>query len=67
MKRCIVGLWIYVPLTQNQVEAFYDMLERTYPYKYKTAISEIVFSELSTYFAGEKTAEEVAKIIDNSV
>lgn len=57
----------YAPLTQKQVEVFYDMLERTYPYKYKTAISEIVFAELPAYFAGEKTAEEVAYILDNRV
>lgn len=57
----------YAPLTQMQVEAFYNMLERTYPYVYKTAVSEIVFAELPAYFAGEKSAQEVVEILDNRV
>ena len=55
------------PITEKQAEVFCYLLEHAYPYKYKTAISEIVYAELPAYFCGEKSAEEVAKILDNRI
>lgn len=54
--------------TQEQYDAFMDLYERTQSvYSYNTELTEIVQEECAAFFAGQKTAEETANLIQNRV
>lgn len=55
-------------LSEEQEEAFRFLLENAHPWNWNdTEISGMVWEELEPYFAGQKTAEEAAKTLDNRV
>jgi len=55
-------------MTEKEEEAFWAMLEEKPVNDCKASvISDIVYEETAPFFEGKKTAEEVAKIIDNRV
>lgn len=54
--------------TEIQAEQFRFLLEHAKPNNWNvSAISEIIYEELSPYFEGERTAEEAAQILDNRI
>ncbi len=56
------------PYTEEQVKAFYFLLENAQPNHYKAAaIGSMVDEELAPYFDGDVSAEQAAKILDNRV
>ena len=56
------------PLTQEQVDDFKTLIDGATPGgAYDTDIQEILQDEAGAYFAGDKTADEVAKLIQNRV
>ena len=56
------------PLTQEQVDDFKTLVDGATPGgAYDTDIQEILQDEAGAYFAGDKTADEVAKLIQNRV
>ena len=56
------------PLSEDDVKKFYDYVVAIDTFaSVNMQISNIVMEEASAYFKGEKTAEEVAKIIQNRV
>lgn len=56
------------PLTQEQVDDFKTLIDGATPGgAYDTDIQEIIQDEAGAYFAGDKTADEVAKLIQNRV
>lgn len=55
-------------LSEEQEEAFRFLLENAHPWNWNdTEIYSMVWEELGPYFAGQKTAEEAAKALDNRV
>ena len=55
-------------LTQEQADSFKDYVNgATVVGNYDSDIMEIVTEEAAAYFAGDKTADEVAKLIQNRV
>ena len=55
-----------VPLTDKQVEMYRDIVSRVdREYNYNTEIMNIIDEEAAAFFAGQKSASEVAKIIQN--
>lgn len=55
-----------VPLTDKQVEMYRDIVSRVdREYNYNMEIMEIIDEEAAAFFAGQKSASEVAKIIQN--
>ncbi|WP_310604011.1 ABC transporter substrate-binding protein [Anaerosporobacter sp.] len=67
--RTIFGItYDETPYTEEQIEKFYFLLENAQPNNYKVAsLSSMISEELEPYFAGDKSAEDVAKILDNRV
>ena len=58
----------YGPLTDEQVQTFLDIFNRTHKLDGSdTAISNIIIEETEAYYKGEKDANETAKIIQNRV
>ena len=59
----------YEPRKMKEEEAaiFWEMLNNPLYYYYYNPIQEIVAEETQPFFDGKKTAEEVAKVIDNRV
>lgn len=56
------------PLTQEQVDDFKTLIDGATPGgAYDIEIQEILQDEAGAYFAGDKTADEVAKLIQNRV
>ena len=57
------------PLTQAERDAFYEYVSNAKPddYYYNNAIYNIITEEADVYFAGDKTAEQTAEIIQNRV
>ena len=56
------------PLTQEQVDDFKTLIDGATPGgTYDTDIQEIIQDEAGAYFAGDKTADDVAKLIQNRV
>ncbi len=55
-------------MRDEEEELFFSMLEGDLIYDYRASvISDIVYEETAPFFEGKKTAEEVARIIDNRV
>ena len=55
-------------MRDDDEELFFSMLEGNLIYDFRiSVISDIVYEETAPFFEGKKTAEEVAKIIDNRV
>ena len=55
-------------VTQEQVDDFKTLIDGATPGgAYDTDIQEIIQDEAGAYFAGDKTADEVAKLIQNRV
>ncbi len=55
-------------LTQEQVDKVYDLIENaTCQYRYDEQLQSIVSEEAAAFFAGQKTAETVADLIQNRV
>ena len=55
-------------MRDDEEELFFSMLEGNLIYDNRiSVISDIVYEETAPFFEGKKTAEEVAKIIDNRV
>ncbi len=60
--------YLPAPYTEEQEQWFRFLLENAQPAKfYASAISGMVSEELAPYFAGDITAEEAAKKLDNRV
>ena len=56
------------PLTQEEAKEFYDyVVSIDTMYEAETDIKNIINEEASAFFSGQKTAEEVAEIIQNRV
>jgi hypothetical protein len=55
------------PLTQAQAEDFLQILETTKCAMVDTETISIVQEEVASFFSGDKTAQEVAEIIQNRV
>ena len=56
------------PMTQEEAKEFYDyVLSIDTMYEVETDIQNIISEEASAFFSGQKTAEEVAEIIQNRV
>ncbi len=56
------------PMTQEEAKEFYDyVLSIDTMYEAETDIQNIISEEASAFFSGQKTAEEVAEIIQNRV
>ena len=56
------------PLTQEEVKKFSDfVLSINLLYSGNSEVSDIISEECSAFFSGQKTAEEVAEIIQNRV
>ena len=55
-------------MTQEEAKEFYDyVLSIDTMYEVETDIQNIISEEASAFFSGQKTAEEVAEIIQNRV
>lgn len=55
-----------VPLTDKQVEMYRDLIDRVdREYSYNQEIIDIIDEEAAAFFAGQKSASEVAEIIQN--
>ncbi|MBE5875122.1 MAG: ABC transporter substrate-binding protein [Lachnospiraceae bacterium] len=70
LHTCMPGDYEYEyrGLTDEQVELWYFILEHAHPDNfYAKDIEAIVEEELTPYFAGEKTAEEAVRILDNRI
>lgn len=67
--RTTVGIMYDIePLTNEQVEQFYWLIENAQPDNYNAkALNDILIEELTPYFAGDVTAEHATKILDNRV
>ena len=56
------------PLTQEEVDEFYDYAVSIDTYEgLDMQVSDIILEEASAFFAGQKTAEQVAEIVQNRV
>lgn len=53
-------------MTDEEEEIFWEMLDNSV-YEQSNDIELIIYEEIPAFFDGNKTAEEVAKIIDNRV
>jgi hypothetical protein len=59
---------IYASRNNAYVETFYDLISRANHVRvYDGALNEIVLEEAEAFFAGQKSAQEVAEIIQNRV
>ncbi len=63
------GIQYYMDyFTEIEAEKFRFLLEHAKPNNWNvSAISEIIYEELTPYFEGDRTAKEAAKILDNRV
>ena len=62
------GEWREYPFTTENLDTFDELVNSvTGVYEYDSALMEIIWSEAQGYFAGDKTAEDTAKIIQSRV
>ena len=62
------GEWREYPFTTENLDAFDELVNSvTGVYEYDSALMEIIWSEAQGFFAGDKTAEDTAKIIQSRV
>lgn len=64
-----IGGVFYAPelMTQEEERSFWALLENSVYYQWTNDIWDIVWDEAQPFFFGEKTAQEVADVIDNRV
>lgn len=56
------------PLSQEEIRDFYDYVVSIRSFEgADSKVSDIISEEVSAYFSGQKTAEQVAEIIQNRV
>ena len=54
-------------INDEDIEDFKTLINIAKPYHSNNAINDIIYEEIEAYLAGQKTAEEVAAIMDNRV
>jgi len=54
-------------LTEEELEGFYELLKHAVRGNSESMIIQIVIEEVSPFLSGQKTAEEVAAIIQSRV
>ena len=63
-----VFFWEENGLDEEQLQQFYDMLERARPFPAELEeLQEIVNEELEQYFSGNRPLEETLRILDSRV
>lgn len=69
MARYYMGYYVFKePLTEAEKNKLLEGLDSFGPSYYRTnAVSDIIQEEAESYFNGTRTAEDVAKIINNRV
>jgi ABC-type glycerol-3-phosphate transport system substrate-binding protein len=64
-----LNVQIFAAKNANYVDTFWDLLNRASGYRggYETQINTIIQEETEAFFAGQKTAQEVAEIVQSRV